>query len=142
MADPTNHQLYALLGRLDHGFETRTAALPAMEAVLREKGNWDYEVVSKTIAGLKGPGPEMRAKRARASARFRAAVAALKAKPTAGRVAEAPAEAGEGSVEMAALQSENARLKAENARLRAEGGKPEEIPDGMIFVAGHLRRKR
>ena len=141
MADPTTNQLYTLLGRLDHGFENRTDALPAMEAVLREKGNWTYDDVSKAIAGLKGPGAEMRAKRQRASSRFRAAVAALKAKPATGRRAEAPAETVE-EPQLAALQSELTRLKAENARLRAEGGKPDDIPPGMVFVAGHLRRKR
>lgn len=45
-------------------------------------------------------------------------------------------------VDVEALNERLARLEAENARLRAKGDKPEVIPDGMVFVQGHLRRKR
>ena len=43
---------------------------------------------------------------------------------------------------IAALASKTARLEAEITRLREGKGRPDEIPAGMVFVAGHLRRRR
>jgi len=154
MTVPTKNQCFHLLGRIEHGFETRTEAIPALEAVLKAKNNWKYEVVADTIASLRGAGPEMQAKRRRASVRFKAAVAALQAKAAPVKAVETPAsetlefipadtKAGVMLVkDMAALESEVVRLRAENKRLLDGGGAPAEIPEGLIWCRGHLKRPR
>jgi len=43
---------------------------------------------------------------------------------------------------IAALAAKNDRLEAEIARLREGVEAPKEVPPGMTFVKGHLRRKR
>jgi hypothetical protein len=57
--------------------------------------------------------------------------------------AEAPvSEVPKAEAPVKGSSDEVLRLRAEVARLREGGGAPEDIPEGMSFVRGHLRRAR
>lgn len=62
--------------------------------------------------------------------------------PEVEEAAEAPEVNTEADELIAQLAAKAARLEAEVVRLREGKGRPEAVPAGMVFVEGHLRRRR
>lgn len=136
-AAPSKGQVFAFLMPSKGGLNT--GALRATEAAEKLEA---LGLPCWTRKGLAQMNDAIRADKARREAGQAWLTGLLAAKEAPSKGVEVPEEEAPQEERLAALKAQVCRLEAENARLRAEGGKPDDIPPGMVFVNGHLRRKR
>lgn len=143
-AAPSRGQIFAMLMPSKGGLST--GSLRAAEAAERLAS---MNLACWTRKGLSQVNDAIRSSKDRREDGQKWLTGLLTTTATVVKTVEVPAEVTEAEVEalpqdqlVAALAAKAERLEAEVKRLREGKGRPEDIPAGMSFVEGHLRRRR